>query len=150
MSASDKPKEGLKERLETACDDLWWSSESDYPVEVVWQPERAIAPVETAKDDDSLDSITQKVLGWLSFWEEEDVEVVAVADFFEKATAPKRWHTEENKEQLARLRALEALLKSELTHLQVYRCSEVEVTVYVLGYLGDRVLAGIRTIVVET
>lgn len=147
MSADDGST-GLKARLETACENLWWSSESDYPVEVVWQPQRAIVPV--AAEDGSSAAATEKVLNWLSIWDEQDVKVEDVSDFFSKSTAPKRWHNQEDREQLARLRALEALLKNELAHLQVYRCGAVEVTVYVLGYSNERVLAGIRTVVVET
>lgn len=146
MPTDSKPA-GLKARLEAACEDLWWSSEADYPVEVVWQTEGAIAMVEVA---DSSDSATEKVLGWLRFWDEQDVEVVDVSNFFKKSTAPKNWHTEEDKAQIARLNALEALLKNELVHLQVYRCGTMEVTVYILGFSDRRVLAGVRTVIVET
>lgn len=150
MSEQDEPKEGLRERLESACEDLWWSSESDYPVEVVWQPKGAIAPVEIASYNDSLNSATDKVLKWLDFWSEQGkVEIVGVTEFFERATTPQKWHTKEDKEQLNRLIQLKELLTSELCHLQVYRCDEVEVTAYVLGF-SDDAIAGVRTIIVET
>ena len=150
MPEANEPKEGLKAQLELVCEDLWWSSESDYPVEVVWQSESGIAPIEIATDNDSLGSATQKILKWLDFWgEQNDIERVDVTEFFERATTPKSWHTKADKEQLNRLKQLKKLLTSELSHLQVYRCGDIEVTVYVLGYI-DRILAGVRTVLIET
>ena len=44
MSKLPKSQQSFKAQLEAACDDLWWSSESDYPVEVVWKPDVEIDP----------------------------------------------------------------------------------------------------------
>ncbi|MGB3767092.1 MAG: nuclease A inhibitor family protein [Phormidesmis sp.] len=145
MPAKDESTDSLKARLEDACKDLWWSSESDYPVEVVWQPQ-----VETK--DESLDQIDQWVA---SFHAEDAIEKVDLDDFFERATTVKSWHTKEDKDQISRLKQLKDLLTSELSHLQVYRCGEVEVAVYVLGYSDSgrsdgTILSGVQTILVET
>lgn len=141
MSANDKPKKELKNQLEEACEDLWWSSESDYPVEVVWQPEVDISP----------DSAAEAADRWVSKLHSEDaVKKVDLNDFFERAIAPKSWHTDEDKEQLRRLQTLRDFLTDQMPDLQVYRCGEVEIRVYVLGCAEGKVLAGIRTTVVET
>ena len=150
MAEQDDSKGSLKERLEDACEDLWWSSEADYPVEVVWQPKDAIAPIGTITSSDSLEDASQKVLEWLRSFDEQSVEVIEVDRFFERAIAPKSWHTPEDKEQRSRIKQLKDLLVIELSHLQVYRCGEVEVTVYVLGYSQEGALAGVRTVLVET
>ena len=135
----------LKAKLEAACEDLWWSSESDYPVKPVWREESADADAPIA---------TAAVRQMFDYASEVDVEVVDIEDFFERATAPKSWHTDEDKAQRDRLQQLKTFLTESLIHLQVYRCGEVEISVYVLGYTGgstgDRHIAGVKTILVET
>ncbi len=132
MSAAD----GLKAQLETATEDLWWSSESDYPVKVVWQP--------PAK-------INQAMIRRLAGCDQEaQIQTVDVEDFFERATTPKSWHTPEDKAQLTQLKALKSLLIDSLTHLEVYRYGAVEITVYVIGTAPDGSIAGVTTTLVET
>ena len=141
MPADNVQKEELKTRLEEACKDLWWSSESDYPVEVVWQPEVAV----------SAGAVSETMDDWVREHHLEDnIEKVEINDFFERATMPRSWHTHEDKVQLSRLQQLKDLLIAELSSLQVYRCGEVEIKAYVLGCSADNVLAGFQTLIVET
>ena len=141
MSERSKSSQSFEAQLENACDDLWWSSESDYPVEVVWQSEIEI----------NSESAAGVIEQWVSAQHPEDkIETVDLSDFFERAIAPKSWHTEEDKAQLLRLKELRDLLVAKLPALQVYRCGEVEIKVYVLGCADNKVLAGIQTTVVET
>lgn len=135
----DKSTDDLKKRLEDACKDLWWSSEADYPVKVVWQPNVVGNTDSTAIDQ------------WISaLHESNEIEKVNLNDFFERATTPKSWHTREDKIQLSRLKHLRELLTAELSSLQVYRCGEVEIATYLLGYSTDGILAGVQTVLVET
>ena len=131
--------DSLKAQLETACDDLWWSSESDYPVKVVW----VAAPAESADED--RESFVCKLMDC-----EGAVETVDVEDFFARSTAPKSWHTAEDKAQISQLQQLKTLLQSALSNPKAYRCGEVEVSVYVMGYTSDGSIAGVKTTVVET
>ncbi len=134
----------LKSKLKTACNDLWWSSESDYPVKVVWNP---AAPEGTSADSPIAVSAVREMFGCA---DDMDVQIVDIEDFFERAIAPKSWHTKEDREECDRLLQLKVLLTNELEHLQVYRCGKVEINVYVLGYTDDRNIAGVKTILVET
>lgn len=139
MPSKYESTDGLKERLEDACKDLWWSSEADYPVKVVWQPNFVGDTDPTAIDQ------------WVSsFNEKKEIEKVDLNSFFERATTPKSWHTKADKVQLSRLKRLRELLTAELASLQVYRCGEVEIAAYVLGYSTDGVLSGVQTVLVET
>jgi hypothetical protein len=126
----------LKVQLEDATQDLWWSSESDYPVSVVWHPPAEINAAQVRQlvgcDGDTL------------------IQVVEVEDFFARALMPQSWHTSEDKAQLAQLKKLKGLLTQSLAHLEVYRCGEVEISVYVIGIAPDGSVAGIKTILVET
>lgn len=137
MPAENEQKEGLEARLEKACENLWWSSEADYPIEVVWQPQ-----VETqAKTMDN----------WVCHRHlEEEIEKVSLDDFFARVTTPRRWHTDEDKQQVSRLQQLKELLVAELSNIQVYRCGEVEISAYALGFSADAVLTGFQTVIVET
>ncbi|CAN5719404.1 hypothetical protein BH23CYA1_BH23CYA1_10490 [soil metagenome] len=130
---------GLKTQLEAACDDLWWSSESDYPVEVIW----FAAPAESADGDQ--ESLVRELIGC-----EGEVETVDIEDFFSRSTALKSWHTAEDKAQISRLQQLKTLLQSALTNPRVYRCGEVEVRVYAVGHTPDGGIAGVKTTLVET
>ncbi len=134
----------LKSKLKTACNDLWWSSESDYPVKVVWNP---AAPEGASTDSPVAASAVREMFDCA---DDVDVQIVDIEDFFERATAPKSWHTQEDREECDRLQQLKALLTNELKHLQVYRCGEVEISVFVLGYTPSGDIAGVKTILVET
>ncbi|MGB3297665.1 MAG: nuclease A inhibitor family protein [Phormidesmis sp.] len=136
MSAANN----LKAQLEAATKNLWWSSESDYPIKVVWQPSAAVsAPINEA---------TARQLAGCD--QKEPIRVVAIEDFFERATAPKSWHTSVEKAQLAQLKALKDLLLNSLADLQVYRYGEIEITVYIIGTAPDGTVAGVTTTLIET
>lgn len=115
----------LKARLKAVCIDLWWRSESDYPVEVVWQPKNDVT-------------------------ETDAIASIPVSEFFSKQTTPKSWDTAEDRAQRVQLQQLQELLEGNLTNLQIYRRGEVEVTVYVLGRTAEGTLAGVRTTLVKT
>lgn len=129
----------LKAQLEAVTKDLWWSSESDYPIKVVWQPAEISAEA---------NEVTVRRLAGCN--ENAQIQVVDVEDFFKRATMPESWHTPEDKAQLTQLKALKSLLVDSLTHLQVYRCGEVEIAAYVIGTAPDGSIAGITTTLIET
>ena len=133
----------LKAQLEAVTEDLWWSSESDYPIKVVWQP--AEISVEIPAE---INETTVRRLAGCD--EDAQIKVVNVEDFFERVTTPKSWHTPEDKAQVTQFKALKALLVDSLTHLQAYRCGAVEITAYVVGTAPDGSIAGVTTTLVET
>jgi hypothetical protein len=126
----------LKAQLEAATVDLWWSSESDYPVSVVWHP-----PAEVNAEQ------VRQLAGC-----EPDAPIwtVDVEDFFVRVLTPQSWHTPADKAQLAQLKTLKVLLVQSLTSLQVYRCGEIEISLYVIGNAPDGSIAGIKTTLIET
>ncbi len=133
----------LKAQLEAVTKDLWWSSESDYPIKVVWQPAEISAEIPA-----EISEVTVRRLAGCN--ENAQIQVVDVEDFFKQVTAPASWHTPEDKAQLTQLKALKSLLVDSLTHLQVYRCGAVEIAAYVIGTAPDGSIAGITTTLVET
>ncbi|MGC1306555.1 MAG: nuclease A inhibitor family protein [Phormidesmis sp.] len=128
----------LKAQLQGACNDLWWSSESDYPIEVVWETS-------------DLETIDRSLIRRLfNLADDIEIQVVNIESFFERATSPRGWHTEADKDQRLRLQKLKNLLIHSLCQLQVYRCGEVEITVYALGQAPDGSIAGVKTLLIET
>lgn len=149
--------EELKAQLEAACNDLWWSSEADYPVEMVWQAARqgqsdeSDEPNEAAEPTEITEAVVLQLAGCAAEASEPiSVKSVGVESFFEQALAPKPWHTDADKAQIAQLQHLKTLLTNSLKNLQVYRCGEVEITALVLGFAADSIIAGVKTTLVET
>lgn len=127
----------LETQLEAACDDLWWRSEADCPITVVWQTDA--------------DSISDELIRQIAGCDDDtDIQRVDIEGFFERSLTPKSWHTDEDKAYISRLEHLKTLLTTALSDLQVYRCGEVEVSVLVLGYAPDGRVAGVQTTLVET
>ena len=124
----------LKTQLEAACDDLWWHSEADYPITVVWQ---------SAAD-------TEELIRQLAGCDDTETKVGDVEGFFERSFTPHSWHTDEDKARLSRLQHLKTILTEALTNPQVYRCGEVEVSLFILGRTSEDHIAGVQTTVVET
>ncbi|MEM9091630.1 MAG: nuclease A inhibitor family protein [Cyanobacteria bacterium P01_F01_bin.53] len=167
MSNQSAQETTLREQLETACDGLWWSSESDYPVEVVWQPSQDLAGTNAGIDFTKVTSThDEPIRRWIADYEGgngkegkgkgakplEDREIACVhpTEFFTKATVPKSWHTQEDKAQLAQLQQLRQILEGTLSHLKIYRFGEVEVSLYILGLAPGDILAGVKTTLIET
>lgn len=133
------PASELKSQLEAACDDLWWRSETDYPITVVWL---------SAPDGGSLND--KLIRQMMSYDEGADVKVGDVEGFFERSLTPHSWHTDEDTARISRLEHLKTLLTTALVNSKVYRCGEGEISLSVLGRTSDGQVAGIQTTLVET
>lgn len=131
----------LEDQLIAACDGLWWSSESDYPVEVVWQ---------IASDVDEGEQPSTLLHQIIDVKADKRLEIVEVEDFFEQALTAQPWHTAEDSAQLRQLRQLKDLLTESLQQLKVYRYDQIEVLIYILGYTPEGDIAGVKTCSVET
>ncbi len=143
--------EAFKSQLEAACDNLWWSSESDYPVEMVWQSATQGQSDEAAEPIKISETVILQLAGYAAEESEKiSVESVTLESFFAQALAPQPWHTPTDKAQIAQLQHLKTLLSSSLKNLQVYRCGAVEITALVLGFTADGSIAGFKTTVIET
>lgn len=134
----------LKSQLEAACDDLWWRSEADYPITVVWL---SAADTPAASDGGSLNGeLIRQIMGC----DGADVKVGDVEGFFERSLTPHSWHTDEDTARISRLEHLKTLLTTALVNSKVYRCGEGEISLSVLGRTSDGQVAGIQTTLVET
>ena len=127
----------LLQKLTTACEGLEWSSETDFPLQVVhWQ------------DTQNLD--IQVLLNRYEYSPDIEVNTKTLESFFVVATAEQSWHGEIEKALIQRYQVLQNLLKSNLQDIQVYLVGEVEIDVYILGKSYSDSVVGLSTKIVET
>lgn len=129
--------ENLVPELESACDQLLWRSEADYPFEVAV----LASGQKTAEPIDELLS---------QYPADTPVKTVSLDDFFGQSIVERAWFDSRELELVQRYRNLRDLLETTLDNLQVYRIGDVEIDVYLLGTTEDHGVIGVKTKVVET
>jgi Nuclease A inhibitor-like protein len=128
---------GIFLRLKLASDGLLSISESEYPFEVfLWENMAPATPEKVLQQTNHAPGIL--------------VEVVTVDDFFQVACSEEDWHGDEEKEMVARFKALLETIKTTISNPQVYRLGEIEIDVYILGATPKNDLVGLSTKVIET
>lgn len=127
----------LKSALDLACKDLFYISETDAPIEVIFRsPERKEPLFEIASTEVGASK--------------NEIEKHTPEDFFDKLTAKRDWHEERDKKRTERLTRLRKLLESNLDDLMLFRSGRVRIEIVVLGFDSEGNAAGIRTKAVET
>jgi Nuclease A inhibitor-like protein len=124
------------DRLTEATVDLFWSSESDYPFELVsW-----ISGTELTAD------------GLFNDLDDADLEVesMTLADLFKPVLAVEDWYEAAELAQVGRYRDLLQAIEVSLADVEVFRVGEVEIGVYIVGRTSAGDLVGLKTYVVET
>jgi Nuclease A inhibitor-like protein len=122
--------------LTQATTDLLWSSESDYPFELVtWDRNVEMTPT-----------------ALFSKLEQPNVsiELITLTDFFAPVLSVEDWYEEEELAQVKRYTDLFHAIESNLADVHVFRVGEVEIAVYIVGKTTEGDLVGLKTYVVET
>jgi hypothetical protein len=123
------------DRLHQATTDLVWTSESDYPFEVVnWDSTTELTPTALVRDLPANTSI----------------ETTTLQDFFAPALQPEDWYGEEELLTVDRYQKLVDTISTNLADVVVFLVGEIEIDVYIVGKTSDRDLVGLKTQVVET
>lgn len=137
MNSDLTPSASVLQQLTAAVEGLVWMSETDAPFEVkLWtEPgpaftaeqvvQHAQLPPETPVEVLSLEAFLAPVLQSLS----SDPVTIVTASRFE---------------------ALQQILSQVLNQIQVYRCGEVELEIYILGHFQDNDWVVLHTTAVET
>jgi hypothetical protein len=76
--------------------------------------------------------------------------MLAVDDFFARATQEEDWHDEEERETVQRFQNLVSVLKQNLWQLQVYRVGNTNIDAYIVGVTPSGDWTGLSTKLVET
>jgi hypothetical protein len=130
--------------LTTATTDLLWSSESDYPFEIVtWPQGTELTP--TALFGKSPAAVgVQPTVG------NRPIETMTVTDLFAPVLTIEDWYEAEELAQVNRYTDLLHAIESNLVDPQVFRVGEVEIAIYIVGKTPAGDLVGLKTHVVET
>jgi Nuclease A inhibitor-like protein len=122
--------------LTKATADLLWSSESDYPFEIVtWPQDTEIAPTALFSNLPDPNS---------------PIETMSVTDLFEPVLTIEDWYEDAELAQVNRYTDLLHAIESHLVDPQVFRVGEVEIAIYIVGKTPDGDVVGLKTYVVET
>jgi hypothetical protein len=124
------------DRLKQATIDLLWSSESDYPFEIVtWKQGIEITPTALFGSEDDAN---------------RSIETLTLTELFAPVLTVEDWYEAEEIAQVNRYTELFHAIESNLAQVQVFRVGEVEIAIYIVGKTPAGDLVGIKTHVVET
>ena len=124
------------ELLKQATIDLLWSSESDYPFEIVtW--DRGVDLTPTALFSNLHDPNLA-------------IETITLTDLFAPVLTAEDWYEAEELAQVNRYTDLFHAIESNLAEVKVFRIGEVEIAIYMIGKTPDGEIVGLKTHVVET
>ena len=124
------------DRLTQATVDLLWSSESDYPFELVtWISGTELTAVALFQGLDDADL---------------EIESMTLTDLFKPVLAVEDWYEAAELAQIDRYTNLLQAIESSLADVQVFRVGEVEIAIYIVGRTSAGDIVGLKTYVVET
>ena len=123
------------DRLKQATIDLLWSSESDYPFEIVtWKQGVEMNPTALFSRGDDADRSIE----------------ITLTELFAPVLTVEDWYEAEEIAQVNRYTELFHAIESNLAQVQVFRVGEVEIAIYIIGKTPNGDLVGLKTHVVET
>jgi hypothetical protein len=124
------------DRLKQATTDLLWSSESDYPFEIVsWESGIELTP------SDLFSNIYDADL---------EIESISLTDLFEPVLTIEDWYEQAELDLVDRYTNLLDSINTNLSEVQVFRVGEVEIDIYIIGKTPTGDIIGLKTRSVET
>jgi hypothetical protein len=122
--------------LKQATRDLLWSSESDYPFEIVtWDRDVEMTPT--------------ALFGKLAD-PDAAIETLSLADLFVPVLIVEDWYEDAELAQVKRYTDLVRTIEAHLADVKVFRVGEVEIAIYIVGKTPDGDIIGLKTHAVET
>jgi hypothetical protein len=116
--------------------DLLWSSESDYPFEVVtW--------------DRGLDLNSTALFSKLAT-PNDSIETLTLTDLFAPVLSVDDWYESDELALVNRYTDLLHAIESNLSDVEVFRVGEVEIAIYIVGKTPSGDLIGLKTYAIET
>ena len=124
------------DRLKQATTDLLWSSEADYPFEIVtWELGIELTPT------DLFSNIYDTDLA---------VESITLIDLFEPVLTIEDWYEQAELDLVDQYTNLLNTINTNLAEVQVFRVGEVEIDIYIIGKTPTGDIVGLKTLSVET
>ncbi len=140
--------------LEIATAGLWFTSESDYPLDI-WGLPNAVTVTEA-------NAMTVLEAAYLQredqpTWDERVPEASSLAWFFDRYTVEQDWWEDSQREDAPKWQALRTVFETQLASPQVFRVGVRSgdhlmgaIEVFVFGVTADGAMVGIRTVSDET
>jgi Nuclease A inhibitor-like protein len=124
------------DRLTQATTDLLWSSESDYPFEIVtWAQATEIIPTALFSNLDEDESL---------------IESTTITDLFAPVITVEDWYKQTELAIVDRYKSLLATIETNLLEVQVFRIGEIETAIYIVGKTPAGDIIGLKTYSIET
>jgi Nuclease A inhibitor-like protein len=121
--------------LKQATADLLWSSESDYPFELVTWAQ-------------GIDMTPAALFGKLPII--DPVATLTILELFEPVLTVEDWYEAAELALVDRYTNLLHMIESQLSDVQVFRIGTVEIAIYIVGKTPAGDLVGLKTYSVET
>lgn len=141
--------------LETASAGLWFTSESDYPLEI-WSLPAPAAPLTTANAASALAGAYSFRVGTLPL-DQRTAEEVDLAWFFDRYTVEQDWWDPQQRADAEAWRGLRDVFERQVLSPQVFRFGRQvgnilsgDIDVFVIGRTRDGAIVGVRTVSIET
>ncbi|MEM8676879.1 MAG: nuclease A inhibitor family protein [Cyanobacteria bacterium P01_G01_bin.67] len=136
-SSNSELERELIEQLELATKDLFWLSEAEYPVQVIyWQN----------ANDFNLNMLLQRY----NYPPGTKIVIQELASFFATATTAQEWHNQTEQTEVKKYRDLLALLRKNLLNIKVYLLGEIEIDACIVGRTKHNEIAGVTTKIIST
>ncbi|HEY9621001.1 MAG TPA: nuclease A inhibitor family protein [Crinalium sp.] len=127
MTSTDETLCHLVDRFKSAVEDLYYSSESDYPFEVsvIQHPFDSLSPGNLLKEFKLSDSAS--------------VNLQTIDQFFRPLIQIQDWHGEPEIAIAQRFQALLNLIQDTLADIKVYQVGTVEIDIYIVGKVKEAI-----------
>ncbi|MCY7369180.1 MAG: nuclease A inhibitor family protein [Chamaesiphon sp.] len=124
------------DQLKQATTDLLWSSESDYPFEIVtWEPGIELTPT------DLFSNIYDTDLA---------IKSITLTDLLEPVLTIEDWYEQAELALVDQYTNLLDSINTNLSEVQVFRVGEVEIDIYIIGKTPTGDIIGLKTRSIET
>lgn len=131
--------EELLEILKSMSEDLLFTSESDYPFEVIcWE-------IKTETID--ITTIQQYI--------DNDSEMVEIKEstpdkLLSRRARTRPYHSTERREKANRFKQIIAFFESQVANPKAFKIGQTEIDIYIIGTVSDSHIIGLKTMAVET
>ena len=129
--------EELIEMLKSMTEDLFFSSKSDYPFEVVcWELKTKSINKKTIKE-------------YIDILKPVEILELTPEKLLFKHSKSRPYHSVEHREKANRFKQIIHFFQSQVSNRKAFKIGKTEVQVYILGIVGNTHIIGLKTITIE-
>ncbi|MFK7947935.1 MAG: nuclease A inhibitor family protein [Saprospiraceae bacterium] len=130
--------EELIEILKSMSEDLLFTSESDYPFEVIcWSINTEIVDITTIQQ-------------YIDNKDKSIIKELTPDKMLSRMAKSRPYYSTERREKANRFRQIITFFESQVANAKAFKIGEVEIDIYIIGTVGDSHIIGLKTMAVET